>query len=75
MTDYLLVVALGIIAVGAVAYPLLVGFSRYDDPAELDADLTRYREALSAGTVCRRCRWANDPSARFCSDCGNALDE
>ncbi|NIP80719.1 MAG: hypothetical protein GWM90_16470 [Gemmatimonadetes bacterium] len=75
MTDYLLVIALGAIALGAVAFPFLAGTDRYDDPAELDADIARYREALDAGTVCARCRHANAPDARFCGDCGRALDE
>lgn len=74
MPEYVLVAVLVLIAVGAVAFPLLVGRERYDDPADLDADVARYREALRAGTVCPRCREANRPGSRFCSDCGRALE-
>ena len=74
MSEYLIVVVLALIAIGAVAFPLLVGFERYDDPEDLDADIARYREALRAGTVCARCRQANEPGARFCADCGRELE-
>lgn len=40
---------------------------------ELEADVRRYREALRAGTLCRRCAEANGPSAQFCTRCGSAL--
>jgi hypothetical protein len=51
MTDYLVVLILGLLAVGAVAFPFLAGVARYDDAADLDADVRRYREALAADTV------------------------
>lgn len=73
MTEYLIVIILGLIAVGAVAFPFLAGVARYDDEAGLDADVQRYRDALHAGTVCSRCRAANPPGSRFCTDCGNEL--
>ncbi len=75
MSEILMIVILGVIALGAVAYPLLVGRDRYADRAELEADIRRYREALAAGTVCPRCRHANPGDARFCAECGRPLDE
>ena len=74
MSETVLILVLGVIAVGAVAYPLLVGYARYGDPADLEADIEAYREALSADTVCPRCRYPNAPDARYCSECGTALD-
>lgn len=74
MPETLVIIVLGVIALGAVAYPLIVGTSRYTDPAELDADVARYREAVAAGTVCARCRAANPEGARFCTECGRPLD-
>jgi hypothetical protein len=74
MSEYLIVVVLALIAIGAVAFPFLAGLERYDDAAELDADVTRYREALRAGTVCPRCRQANSPGSRFCAECGRDLE-
>lgn len=73
MSEYLVIIVLGAIALGAVAYPLLVGHARYDDEAELDADVDRYRVALEAGTLCPRCRSASSPGSRFCSECGTEL--
>lgn len=75
MTETLLIVVLGIIALGAVAYPLLVGRERYADADELEADVRRYREALAADTVCGRCRHPNRPDARFCAECGHELGD
>jgi hypothetical protein len=47
--------------------------SRESRRAAIDADVTRYREARRAGTVCGRCAQANPPGSRFCMDCGRAL--
>lgn len=73
MSETILIVILGVIALGAVAYPLLVGRARYADAADLEADIRRYREAVEAGTVCDRCRAANPPDARYCAECGHEL--
>ena len=75
MSELVLILILGVIAVGAVAYPLLVGRARYADAGDLETDIQRYREALVADTVCPRCRHANAPDARFCAECGRALDD
>lgn len=40
----------------------------------VEAEITRYREALRAGTVCPRCSFANSAGSRFCSECGSALE-
>ena len=69
----LVVTALGFIVVAAVAFPLLAGRARYSDATTLDADVERYRQALAAGTVCARCRFANPAGSRFCAECGRAL--
>ncbi|MCI0437286.1 MAG: zinc ribbon domain-containing protein [Gemmatimonadetes bacterium] len=41
--------------------------------AAIEAEIARYRDALSAGTLCRRCGQANPPGSRFCCDCGRSL--
>lgn len=74
MSEYVLVIVLGLIAVGAVLFPLLVGRKRYASAAELEADVERYRAALREGTVCSGCRGANPGGSRFCGDCGRELD-
>ena len=74
MAEYIVVAILGVVALGAVAYPLIAGHARYAGQAELDDDLARYREAVAAGTVCPRCRWANPAGSRFCTDCGRELE-
>jgi Tfp pilus assembly protein PilW len=73
MTEYLVVLILGLVVLGAVAFPFLAGTARYQDPADLDADIRRYRQALAAGTLCSRCREANPQGSRYCQDCGRAL--
>lgn len=40
---------------------------------DLEREVTRYRTALRAGTLCRKCGAANPPESRFCADCGAAL--
>ena len=74
MTEYLLVAVLGLVALGAVAFPVLVGRERYLDRADFEADLQRYRDALRAGTVCGHCREPNPAGSRFCGQCGRPLD-
>jgi uncharacterized OB-fold protein len=73
MTEYLVIAILGLIALGAIAFPFLTGVARYDDEADLDADLRRYRNAVRAGTACEHCRTANRPESRFCMECGREL--
>lgn len=43
------------------------------DEDRLEAEVARYRAALRAGTICRKCGEANAPESRFCADCGAAL--
>lgn len=74
MSQILLIVVLALIALGAVAFPALVGHGRYTDRKAFDADLRRYRESLREGTLCRRCRTPNPAGSRFCGECGRALD-
>ena len=73
MTELAVIVVLGLLALGAVAFPLIAGRSRYDDNAALEADVERYREAVAADTVCPRCLAANPAGSRFCADCGRGL--
>lgn len=73
MSEYLVVVVLVLLALGAVLFPLLVGRERYGSEAELESDLERYRLALREDTLCRHCRAANPPGSRFCAECGREL--
>ena len=74
MSELIVIVALGVIALGAVTYPLLAGHARYPDRTALEADLARYREAVHADTVCPRCVAANPAGSRFCAECGRELE-
>lgn len=38
-----------------------------------EAEIERYRHALRAGTVCRRCGRANPDDSRYCAECGRRL--
>jgi hypothetical protein len=80
------IMVLGIIAAGAcaiIAAPLMRTKNPYTrgqgipvhlpDDAALEHEVARYRQALRAGTVCVRCRFANPPEGRFCADCGKRL--
>ncbi len=73
MTDYIVIIVLGLITLTAIAFPFLVGVARYDDAADLDQDIRRYRDAVTHGTVCGRCRAANPPGSKFCGECGRPL--
>ncbi|HLU25785.1 MAG TPA: zinc ribbon domain-containing protein [Longimicrobiales bacterium] len=42
-----------------------------EDPIE--REILRYRAAVRAGTVCRRCRQANPEGSRYCSECGTRI--
>lgn len=75
MEQIILIAILGIIALAAVAYPVLVGRERYADADQLEADIQRYREAVEANTVCPRCKHPNPAEARFCAECGEPLGE
>lgn len=46
--------------------------SPLDDDA-LDAEVSRYREAIRAGSLCHRCSQANPRGSRFCAECGGRL--
>lgn len=47
--------------------------ARTRDRTELEHLIRRYRTALRAGTVCRRCGRANPDGSRFCAECGRRL--
>ena len=40
---------------------------------DIEAEVARYRAAVAAGTVCRRCGEANAADAKYCADCGKRL--
>jgi hypothetical protein len=83
--DLILVAILLITGIGAVLWPLLRRDARAPDPTttrlgehvlsedEVAREVGRYREALRAGSVCRRCAQANPPGSRFCAGCGRPL--
>jgi len=41
--------------------------------AALEAEVRRYRDAVRAGTVCRKCGQANPGNSAFCFECGARL--
>jgi ribosomal protein L40E len=45
---------------------------RSDDDA-VETEVMRYREAVRAGTVCRRCGQANPVGSAYCYECGARL--
>jgi hypothetical protein len=66
------------VAPGGTTTPRPVGYDSHDSPVpasedRIEAEVARYREALRAGTICRKCGEANSPESRFCADCGAAL--
>lgn len=52
--------------------PSAVAGSVSDDEA-VEAEVQRYREAVRAGTVCRKCGQANPRDSSFCFECGARL--
>lgn len=40
---------------------------------ELELEIQRYRAALRAGTICRKCGQANPADSSFCFECGAPL--
>jgi hypothetical protein len=40
---------------------------------EVELEVQRYRAAVRAGTVCRKCGQANPAESMFCFDCGERL--
>ena len=71
-TIIVLLIVLG--AVGLVATPLLrtrkTAVAHAMPVIPLGDD-----DAIRAGTLCGRCRFANPEGSRFCADCGAALSE
>lgn len=74
MSEAFVIAALGVVAVAAVAFPLIAGHTRYEDPEALESDLDRYRQAVESDTVCPRCRLPNRPGSRYCGECGGRLE-
>ena len=42
-------------------------------PDDVEAEVLRYRRALRAGTICRKCGEANPEGSVYCADCGSKL--
>jgi ribosomal protein L40E len=40
---------------------------------DIEREVLRYRTAVRAGTVCRKCGQANPADSRFCFECGAQL--
>jgi len=71
-----LMIAVAVIAIGFVAYPLIASENDavvYSEEA-LNEQVRRYREAIRRGTLCDRCLSANAGGSRFCGECGRALN-
>jgi hypothetical protein len=77
---------IAIAAVAAVLYPLIRGdgagvpleaeeldVAEAADTEDVEAAVSRYRAALRADTLCRRCGRANPDGSRFCAECGRRL--
>ena len=64
-------------AVGAGAQvPFADGAAAQDVGApadEIEREVLRYRAAVRAGTVCRKCGQANPADSKFCFECGAQL--
>lgn len=81
--EIVVVIVVTVAAVAAVLYPLLRGDAR-DAPIEaeqdespdtvIEEDIARYRTALRAHTLCRRCGFANPEGSVFCAECGRRLE-
>ncbi|NIP82868.1 MAG: hypothetical protein GWM90_28045 [Gemmatimonadetes bacterium] len=71
--EILVVGVLAVVAIAAVAYPLVSGRDGLDEAA-LDTEVDRYRTALREGTLCPECLAANPPGSRYCAECGTGLE-
>src|SRR3712207_3695874 len=61
----------GFVPVGvAASAPLQPQQTTEDD---VEREVMRYRVAVRAGTICRRCGQANPEDSRFCYECGVRL--
>ena len=71
-----LIVAVALIAIGFVAYPLVSSREKnvqlFSEQA-LDDQVMQYRAALKRGTLCEHCLSANAPGSKYCSECGRSL--
>jgi hypothetical protein len=80
--EALVIIVMVLAAVAAVIYPLLrrsgtepldpAGSAPPDDDA-LEREVARYRAALRAGTLCRRCGAAKREGSRYCAECGRRI--
>lgn len=50
-----------------------VGGAAATDADAIEAEVLRYREAVRAGTVCRKCGQANPADSLYCFECGARL--
>jgi ribosomal protein L40E len=76
MMEIAIVITLAVIAFGALMLPLLRGRGAATDAmtdASVEEQVQRYRDAVRADTVCRRCGQANPPASRYCFECGRQL--
>jgi uncharacterized OB-fold protein len=76
MMELAIVITLAVIAFGALMIPLLKGRGAPTDAmsdAPIEEQVRRYREAVRADTICRRCGQANPPASRYCFECGRQL--
>jgi ribosomal protein L40E len=79
--ESVLIILIVLAAVAAVIYPLVHRSATEPlepetpavDEAELEREIERYRVALRAGTLCRRCGAANPDGSRYCAECGRRL--
>ena len=75
--EVVIIVLLAVAAFALILVPLLRGGSANVTDASSDApveqEVERYRAALRADTVCKRCGQANPPGSRFCYECGRRL--
>lgn len=80
--EFIVILLIGAVGAGFVLAPVFrarrapaAGVPVLLDEAAIDREVERYREAVRAGTVCGRCRFANPAGSRYCADCGKPLAE
>jgi hypothetical protein len=71
-----IIIALAVVAFALIIIPVVRGAGGATDSMStepVEQQIERYRTALRADTLCRKCGQANPPGSRYCYDCGRPL--